>query len=284
VSDETDARGRPAVVVEHPALAFALWLDRIHPARRPAAGVSRGAHVDPSARLGRGVSIAAGATVSAKARIGDRAVLSAGVFVGREAWIGEDSLLHPNAVVLDRCQVGARCVLHPGAVIGSDGFGFVWDGAAHRKIPQVGIVRVEDDVEIGANTTVDRATLGETVIGRGSKLDNLVQIGHNVVVGSQSIICGQAGIGGSARLGNRVTLAGQVGVSDHAEVRDGVTATGQAGILMGSRVPAGSVVSGMPAAPHHEFLKRSAWIARLPELARRLAKLEKSAAATSKGD
>jgi len=284
VSTEADAHGRPAVVVEQPALAFALWLDRLHPARRPPAGVARGAFVHPSARLGRGVSIAPGATVSAKARIGDRSVVSAGVFVGEDVSIGEDCLLHPNAVVLERCQVGARCILHSGAVIGSDGFGFVWDGAAHRKIPQVGIVRVEEDVEIGANTTVDRATLGETVIGRGTKIDNLVQVGHNVVIGAHSILCGQAGIGGSSRLGSRVTLAGQVGVSDHAELGDGAVATGQAGILIGSTVPPGAMVSGMPAAPHREFLRRSAWFARLPELAQRVERLEKGVAAKSKGD
>jgi UDP-3-O-[3-hydroxymyristoyl] glucosamine N-acyltransferase len=284
VSTEADAYGRPAVVVEQPALAFALWLDRLYPARRPPAGVARGAFVHPSARLGRGVCVAAGATVSAKACIGDRSVVSAGVFVGEDASIGEDCLLHPNAVVLDRCQVGARCILHSGAVIGSDGFGFVWDGAAQRKIPQVGIVRVEDDVEIGANTTIDRATLGETVIGHGTKIDNLVQIGHNVVIGAHSILCGQAGIGGSARLGSRVTLAGQVGVSDHAELGDGAVATGQAGILIGKAVPPGAMVSGMPAAPHREFLRRSAWLARLPELAERVEKLEKSVASPSKGD
>ena len=167
------------------------------------------------------------------------------------------------------------------APTGSD---IVWDGAAHRKIPQIGIVRIEDDVEIGANSTIDRATLGETVIGRGTKIDNLVQIGHNVVIGEHAIICGQTGIGGSARVGNRVTLAGQVGVSDHAWIPDGVTATGQAGIFAGAHIPSGQVVSGMPAAPHREFLKRSAWVARLPELAQRLARLEEQAGGRGKGD
>jgi len=179
--------------------------------------------------------------------------------------------------------VGARCTLYPGAVVGSDGFGYVWDGSAHRKIPQRGIVRVEEDVEIGANTTIDRATIGETVIGRGTKIDNLVQIGHNVVVGENSLLCGQAGIAGSARLGTRVTLAGQAGIGDHAAIEDGAVVTAQGGVVSRGVVAAGSVVSGMPAAPHREFLRRSAWLARLPELARRLEQLEKLLARASKG-
>jgi UDP-3-O-[3-hydroxymyristoyl] glucosamine N-acyltransferase len=284
VSSESDAHGRPAVVVRNPALALAVWLAVRHPAARPRPGVARGASVHPTARLGRGVHVAGGATVAARARVGARTVLSAGAFVGEEASVGEDCYLYPNAVVLERCQVGSRCVLHPGAVVGSDGFGFVWDGAAHRKIPQVGIARIEDDVEIGANSAIDRATLGETVIGRGTKIDNLVQIGHNVVVGEHSILCGQAGIGGSSRLGRRVTLAGQVGVSDHAVIGEGAIATGQAGILIGASVAPGAVVSGMPAAPHREFLRRSAWVARLPELARRLERLERRLDAPSKGE
>ena len=139
--------------------------------------------------------------MSAGAKVGPRAVISAGAFVGPDAEIGADTWLHPNVSVLAGCRVGERCILHAGSVIGSDGFGYAWDGTAHRKIPQRGIVRIEDDVEIGANSAIDRATLGETVIGRGTKIDNLVQVGHNVVVGEDSILCGQAGIAGSSRLG-----------------------------------------------------------------------------------
>lgn len=282
-ASRVDAGEKPAVLVPMPVLALAQWLERWRPATRPRPGISRGARVDSSARVGRGVSIAAGATVAARARIGARAVLCAGAFVGEEAEIGEDSYLHPNAAVLDRCRLGARCVLHAGAVVGSDGFGFVWDGERHRKIPQIGTVRVEDDVEIGANSAIDRATLGETVIGRGTKIDNLVQIGHNVLIGENSILCGQAGIAGSAKLGRRVTLAGQVGIGDHASVGDGVVATGQAGIVSNGVVAAGSFVSGMPAAPHRDFLRRAALIARLPELARRVEQLEKRAGNAAKG-
>jgi UDP-3-O-[3-hydroxymyristoyl] glucosamine N-acyltransferase len=166
-------------------------------------------------------------------------------------------------------------VLQAGAVVGSDGFGYVWDGEAHRKIPQVGLVRVEDDVEIGANAAIDRATLGETLIGRGTKIDNLVQVGHNVVVGEHSILCGQAGIGGSSTLGRGVTLAGQVGISDHVTIGDGATLTGQAGIARQGRVEAGAVLSGMPALPHREFLRRAALLGRLERALERLADVEK---------
>jgi len=275
------AAGKPAVVVESPALALAQWLELSFPVRRPRAGVARGARVHRTARIGKGASIAPGATVGAGARIGDRTRLAEGAFVGEGAEIGADCVLHPNAVVADRCVVGSRCTLHPGVVIGSDGFGYVWDGRAHRKIPQIGIVRIEDDVEVGANSAIDRATLGETRVGRGTKIDNLVQIGHNVAVGEDVILCGQVGIAGSARVEDRATLAGQVGVNDHVTVGRGAIATGQAGVT-GSVAP-GMVVSGMPAAPHREFLRRAALIARLSEMARRVEVLERRLAEIEKG-
>jgi UDP-3-O-[3-hydroxymyristoyl] glucosamine N-acyltransferase len=277
------AGGRPAVIVDAPLQALAVWLAALCPPERPRPGIARGAHVHPSARLGGGVSVAEGASVGPRARVGARTVIGPGVRVGADAEIGEDGFLHANAVVYPGCHLGARCILHAGAVVGSDGFGYVWDGEAHQKIPQVGTVRVEDDVEIGANAAIDRATLGETVIGRGSKIDNLVQVGHNVVIGEHSLLCGQAGVAGSTRIGRRVTLAGQAGVADHATIGDGAVATAQSGIVTGGKVEAGAVVSGMPAAPHREFLKRAAWIARLPELARRVEELERRFAKTTKG-
>jgi UDP-3-O-[3-hydroxymyristoyl] glucosamine N-acyltransferase len=275
VPDESLAAGRPCVVVANPALGLAVWLERLRPPRRPPPGVSPAAHVDSSARIGPGASVAPGATVEAGATIGARTVIGAGAFVGEGAELGDDCWIHPNASILAGCRVGSRCIVHAGAVVGSDGFGYVWDGQGHRKIPQVGIVRIEDDVEIGANTTIDRATLGETVVGRGTKIDNLVQIGHNVVIGERAIICGQAGIAGSSHIGARATLAGQVGISDHAFVGDGAILTGQAGLQIGGRAEPGAVLSGMPAAPHRDFLKSAVLVARLPELARRLDALEK---------
>jgi UDP-3-O-[3-hydroxymyristoyl] glucosamine N-acyltransferase len=283
VADHRVASGKPCIVVEQPALAMARWLEIHRPVARPKPGVARGAFVDRTARLGKGVSIAAGATVSAGARIGAGSVIGAGVFIGRGVEIGEDCRLDPNAAVLEGCRIGARCVLQAGAVVGSDGFGYVWDGERHRKIPQLGIVRIEDDVEIGANAAIDRATLGETVVGRGSRIDNLVQVGHNVVIGENSVLCGQAGIGGSSRLGRGVTLAGQVGVSDHVTIGDGAVLTGQAGIARQARVNAGAILSGMPALPHREFLKRAALLGRLEAALARLAALEEKVRQMAKG-
>jgi len=283
VRSEAVLPGRPAVVVGSPMLALAVWLDRFAPKDRPRAGIAAGARVHRTARLGAGVSVAAGATVEAGVRVGARSMIGPGAYVGPEAEIGADCVLHANAVVQWRCRVGSRCVLHPGAVVGSDGFGYVWDGTRHRKVPQVGIVRLEDDVEVGANSTIDRATLGETLVGRGTKIDNLVQVGHNVVIGEDALVCGQAGIAGSTRIGNRVTLAGQAGIADHVTIGDGAIATAQSGIGTGSTVAAGAVVSGMPAAPHREFLRRAAWLARLPELARRLEEVERRLAEAGRG-
>jgi UDP-3-O-[3-hydroxymyristoyl] glucosamine N-acyltransferase len=282
VASEPLAGGRPCVVVRSAQLALARWLEISRPPERVRAGTARGAFVHRSARVGAGAAIESGATVAAGARVGARTRLRAGAFVGERAEIGEDCVLGPGAAVLADCRVGNRCILQPGAVVGSDGFGYVWDGAGHRKIPQVGIVRVEDDVEIGANATIDRATLGATIVGRGTKIDNLVQVGHNVVVGEHSILCGQAGIGGSSRLGRGVTLAGQVGVSDHVTVGDGAVLTGQAGIARRGRVAAGAVVSGMPALPHREFLKRAALVGRLEAVLERLAVLEEAVAKIEK--
>ncbi len=275
VADANLAGGKPCVVVAVTQLALGRWLEAWRPSARPSPGVARGAFVHKTARLFNGVSVAAGATVSAHASIGARSVILAGAFVGEEAELGEDCLLHPNAVVLARCRLGARCILQAGAVVGSDGFGYIWDGSGHRKLPQVGTVRLGDDVEVGANSAIDRGTLGETVVGSGTKIDNLVQVGHNVSVGDHSILCGQAGIGGSSKLGRGVTLAGQVGVSDHATIGDGAVLTGQAGIARQGRVPAGAVLSGMPALPHREFLRRAALLGRLEAALARLAALEK---------
>jgi len=204
--------------------------------------------------------------------LGEGCLLEANAFVGEGARLGSGVRLGVGAVVAAGCRVGNRCRIAAGAVVGADGFGYVWDGSAHRRIPQIGIVVLEDDVDVGANACIDRAALTETRIGRGTKIDNLVQIGHNVVVGEHSIICGQTGIAGSAKIGSGVTLAGQVGVADRMVVGDGATVSAQAGVMR--EVQPGAVVSGMPAEPHADFLRREAAADRLPELFDRVRALE----------
>jgi UDP-3-O-[3-hydroxymyristoyl] glucosamine N-acyltransferase len=266
------AEGKNYLEVADPYLAFARIHQLFNPPARHAPGISPQAHIEPDAVIAPAVTVFPYAFVSARARIGARTVLYPGTFVGEDAEIGEDCELHPNAVVRYGCKIRNRVILHAGAVIGSDGFGYAGRGAERVKIPQAGNVVVEDDVEIGANTTVDRATFGSTVIGRGAKLDNLVQIAHNVIVGEYSIIAAQTGVAGSTRIGRGVTLAGQVGVINHLEIGDGAVIGPQSGV--GRSVPGGAVLSsGLHAAPHQEWLKVITLLPRLPELwtlARRL--------------
>jgi UDP-3-O-[3-hydroxymyristoyl] glucosamine N-acyltransferase len=214
-------------------------------------------------------TVMAGATVEKGASVGARSVLYPGAYVGEGVTVGEDCLLYPNVTVREGCQVGSRVILHASCVVGADGFGFAFDteganGPEHFKIPQTGIVRIEDDVEVGACTCIDRATLGETVIGRGTKIDNLVQIAHNVKVGPLSLICAQAGVSGSAELGTGVVLAGQVGVVGHIRVGDLAKVGAQSGVA--HDVEDGQVVSGSPAVPHREWLKNSAALGQLSDL------------------
>ena len=233
----------------------------------PAAIVAPGARVHPSASIGPYAVIEPGAVIGARNRVG------ALCFVGTGATLGDDVVLHPRAVVSDGVIIGSRVVVHPGAVLGADGFGYAFDGTAHRKIPQVGGLRIEDDVEIGANTTIDRATLGETRIRRGSKIDNLVQVGHNCDVGEDVILVSQVGISGSCKIGNRAILAGQVGVADHVTIGEGAVLTAQSGVP--NDVAAGEVWSGTPSRPAPET--RRIWAAEtlLPQLVRKVRALEK---------
>jgi UDP-3-O-[3-hydroxymyristoyl] glucosamine N-acyltransferase len=264
----------PSLLSDNPYVSFAHAVAVLHPEVPPAPGVHPSAQVDATAVLGEGVHVGALAVVGPRARIGARTVLHPHVVVYPDAVIGSDCLLHSGAQVRERCRLGDRVLLQNGAVVGADGFGFARDESGrYHKIPQVGIVVVEDDVEIGALAAVDRAALHETRIGRGVKIDNLVQIGHSVTIGEDTVLAGQVGIAGSARIGRRVTLAGQVGVGGHITIGDGAIATGKTGIP--SDVEAGRVVSGYPAVDYRVWLKASAIYARLPELARRLRELER---------
>ena len=265
-----------------PYVAFAQIAQLFLPEPDFSGEISAGAFVEPSASIGEAVTIFPGAFVGKRVRVGRGTVVFPGVFLGDDAEVGPDCVLHPNSVVREKCRLGARVILHAGTVIGSDGFGYAGRGAGRVKIPQTGIVVVEDDVEIGANTTVDRATIGQTVIGRGAKIDNLVQIAHNVMVGEYSVIAAQAGVAGSSRLGRNVTLAGQVGVVNHIEIGEGATIGPQSGIAQS--VPPGAVLSGgIAAAPHHEWLRVMALIPQLPKLWNAVRRLEKQCAGMLKG-
>ncbi|MBI5016725.1 MAG: UDP-3-O-(3-hydroxymyristoyl)glucosamine N-acyltransferase [Deltaproteobacteria bacterium] len=270
--------GKNLLVSPNPYLAFARAVELLYPEEHPRRGVEPGAHVHPTARLGRDVTALGGACVEEGAEIGAGTMLYPGVYVGRGARVGRDCLLYPNAVVRERCVLGDRVILQPGVVVGSDGYGYARDGARQVKIPQVGIAVLEDDVEVGAGTTIDRAALGETRIGRGTKIDNLVQVAHNVVIGEDCLIVAQAGVSGSTRLGDRVILAGQVGVVGHVTIGDGAVVGAQSGVP--ADLPAGAVVSGSPAFEHREWLKAQAVLRRLPELRARVLELERRVRAT----
>ena len=275
--DEPQGRRLNLLRCSDPYIAFAKISQLFCPAPRFNGQISPGAYVDESATVNEGVTIFPYAWIGARAQLGPGSVVFPGVFIGENAVIGAECVLHPNVVVREGCRLGDRVILHAGVVIGSDGFGYAGKGSGRVKIPQTGIVVIEDDVEIGANTTVDRATLGRTVIKRGAKIDNLVQIAHNVTVGEFSVIAAQAGIAGSTRIGKNVTLAGQVGVVNHIEIGEGAIIGPQSGVPQS--VPAGAVLSGgVAAAPHHEWLKVMTLLPQLPKLWTSVRRLEKQLA------
>lgn len=272
VRDEAEG-GTNLLVVKNPQLAFARLLDVLRPQPLPCPGVHPGAEVHPGAKIGRDASIQAFAVVEEGAVIGDGVIIFSGVYVGRDAVVGAGSILYPGVAVREGCRIGERVIIHCNSVIGSDGFGYAVDNGKYVKIPQRGIVRIEDDVEIGASVAIDRATVGETFIGRGTKIDNLVQIAHNVRIGEDTIIVSQAGIAGSTRIGNRVQLGGQVGVVGHIEIPDGTMVGAQSGVI--SPIEKSGVYSGTPCIPHRDWLRFGAVYAKLPEMKKKLIELEK---------
>lgn len=267
---------RPFIVSDNPYLAFAKILKLFSHKPRVPLGVSPKANIGENVQMGDEPSIHPLVFVGDNTVLGDRVTLHAGVYVGAGVQIGDDTLIYPNVTVLDRCIIGKRVIIHSGTVVGGDGFGFAPDGHSYFKIPQVGIVQIDDDVEIGANCTIDRATMGKTWIQRGVKIDNLVQVAHNVVLGENTIIIAQVGISGSTVVGKNVILAGQVGVTGHLEIGDNVRVGAQSGIA--KSIPPGQSVSGSPAIAHRDWLKNCHIISRLPELRRTIRDLEKRVA------
>ncbi len=265
--------GRDLILVDNPYGALACAMGLFFELERPAPGISPQAVIGGETVLGEEVSIAPFAVVGRRCVVGDRVALMAGVVLGDDVTVGTDSVLHPGVVVYSRSFLGCRVTVHAGSVIGSDGFGYAEEGADRAKIPQVGNAVIEDDVEIGACATIDRATFGSTILGKGTKVDNLVQVGHNVVIGPGSILVAQSGIAGSTRLGASVVLAGQSGASGHLSLGDRSIVGAKSAVL--SDLPPGSFVVGYPAVDHREWKRGQAALRRLPELLRRVARLER---------
>lgn len=272
-----EAYGRNVIELANPYLGFAKLLTLFYTQPHPALGVMAESVIGTSVVMGEGVSIYPGVMIGNNVSIGDRVVIHSGAVIYDGVTIGDDCVIHANAVVRERCRLGKRCKLQPGAVIGSDGFGYAPDGSSYYPIPQIGIVVLEDDVEIGANTTVDRAALEATLIKRGTKLDNLVQVAHNCVLGEDCMIVSLVGIAGSSKIGNHVTLAGQVGVTGHISIGDNVIVAAQSGVT--NSLEGNAYYSGSPAMPHKEWLRMMGVKPKLPEMRKRITELEKKLAA-----
>ncbi|MCD6093331.1 MAG: UDP-3-O-(3-hydroxymyristoyl)glucosamine N-acyltransferase [Candidatus Omnitrophica bacterium] len=261
------------VYVENPSLAFSKIVSLFAPEVSKPQGIHPAALIGKNVRLGRDVAIQAYTVIEDNVQIGARTIIHSGVYIGQESCIGKDCLIYSNVSIRERTKIGNRVIIQSGAVIGSDGFGFSTEKGVHHKIPQLGSVEIGDDVEIGANVTIDRARFERTYIGKGTKIDNLVQIGHNVTIGENAIIVAQTGISGSTRIGKNVTLAGQVGIAGHISIGDNVVVAAKAGVT--KSIPEGSFVSGFPAKAHTQEKKIKACIQRLPKLFEKVKELEK---------
>ena len=254
---------KTVIFVKNPKLAFARAAAWLLAEMADEVGIHPSATVAPDAVIGERVKVGAGAVIEAGVTVGNNTIVEAGCYVGKNSTIGNDCTLYPRVVIYKNVGIGNRVIIHAGAVIGADGFGFVNDGAVHVKFPQVGKVIIEDDVEIGANTCIDRGSLETTIIRRGVKLDNLIQIAHNVELGEHTVIAAQTGISGSSTLGAECVIGGQVGIGEHARLDDHTIIGGQGGVLNGKHVRGGEVLWGTPVRPLREFLQQQAFLARL---------------------
>jgi UDP-3-O-[3-hydroxymyristoyl] glucosamine N-acyltransferase len=277
IGGKTILRHRQAKVAF--AKAAAILLERAP----IAVGIHASAIVAPLARVGKNVSVGPYAVIGEDAHIGDGTQIGAHCVIGAGCWVGENCRIHPRVTLYAGARVGHRVEIHAGTVIGADGFGYVYGDERYWKFPQVGIVEIGDDVEIGANATIDRGSLDDTRIGEGVKLDNLVHVGHNVQIGAHTVIAAQTGISGSSSLGHHVVVGGQVGIADHCTLQDGAIAGAQAGIPTGKTIRAGQTVWGTPAREIGKFKEAYAWYGRLPELGARIKEIEGRIAARGKG-
>jgi len=268
-----DVKGMNVIVVDNPDLAYIEVVGMFREETSMPAGVDPQAVVSPEADVAASACVGPFACIERKARIGENVTVYPFCYIGPGVTIGEGSIIYPHVTIYRDTTIGKNVIIHANSVIASDGFSYTWDGKKHAKIPQVGSVIIEDDAEIGANTAIDRASLDATVIGKGTKIDNLVQVAHNVRIGQNSIIVSQVGIAGSAHIGNNVVLAGQTGVKDHVTIGDQVMAGGRTGIT--KDVPAGSLIWGTPHMPHKEFIRLQLYIKKLPALFERIREIEK---------
>ena len=253
---------KPCIEVANTQLAFISVLE-LFAAVKKNLGVMPGAHVDEGAIIGVDSSIYPGAYVG-RSSLGDRVRVYPGAFIGDDCRIGDDTVIYPNVAIMDGTHIGQRVIIHGGTVVGGDGYGFVWDGERHRKVPQIGKVVIGDDVEIGANCAIDRAALSQTEIRHGTKIDNLVHIAHNCIIGENSLLAGQVGFAGSVEVGRNVAMGGQAGVSGHLKIGDGVIIAGKAGVT--KDIKAGARVAGFPAISHREWLRVQKTLEKLPEM------------------
>ncbi|MBI4550223.1 MAG: UDP-3-O-(3-hydroxymyristoyl)glucosamine N-acyltransferase [Candidatus Omnitrophica bacterium] len=279
------SEAKTLILTANPKAAWAGLLAFFHPARTYGGRISEKASIHPSAVISDGVTVEAFAVIGERVKVGRGSTVRSNAYLDSDVVIGENTVIHPNVMIYDRTQIGSRVIIHAGSVIGSDGFGYVFSGKEQIKVPQVGNVVIEDDVEIGSNVSIDRATMGSTVIRRGVKLDNLVQVAHNVEIGAHSVASSQVGISGSSKIGSYVILAGQVGIADHCEVGDGAILGAQAGLPSKKKIPPRQIFFGSPARPY-DVEKRllasqpflSGALKQLRELAKKIEALEKAQA------
>jgi UDP-3-O-[3-hydroxymyristoyl] glucosamine N-acyltransferase len=261
------------IVVDNPRLAFAKAAEWLCPQSWPAVGVHSTAIVENKAILEKNVSVGALAVIETGSRIGHSTIIFPGCYIGKDCRIGNNCIIYPHAVLYSGVEIGDYVTIHAGVVLGADGFGFVFDGTRHIKVPQIGHVKIGSEVEIGANSCVDRGALDETILNDGVKIDNLCQIAHNVKIDTHAIISSQTGIAGSSRVGKRATIGGQVGIGDYCQIDDQAMIGGQGGVVSRKRIPAGQIYWGTPARPLKDIKTKQAYLGRLPKMAEELKRL-----------
>lgn len=286
---ETTSDKKTLIIVKNPKKAWAELLTIFCPPRKYKPGISEKAFVSAGVSVDPSATIEPFVFIGERVKIGKGTVVRANAYIDSDVTIAENTLIHPNVMIYDHCVIGSRVIIHAGSVIGADGFGYVFTGREHYKVPQIGNVIIEDEVEIGANVCVDRATMGSTLIQKGVKLDNLVQVAHNVQIGQHSVASSQVGISGSSKVGSYCILAGQVGISDHCEIGDGTIIGAQAGLPTKKKIPPQKIYFGSPARPYEETRKilgsqpfLADTIKKVRELEKRLAEIEKKEAITGK--